>query len=240
MELDRSEKVAFSYALGQAVTGVFCAKILDVQFLMHVDRYCDRYGVSFGPTRKRADLFGRGPGGWVVAEAKGRSNSMEFGLEQKLVTQKRSVSTVGGHSPSLALGCVASFPPGTSALRVDAFDPTKDDLEAADFDIELDRYILAYYEPFVTAIDFGEPDPEQGPYAVARIGGLNLRIGLLRSVVERMQEARGMRGGAITGLHGFVLSALRQGTALGDRTFRDGTLLDAAWDDAISIVDWDG
>jgi hypothetical protein len=125
-------------------------------------------------------------------------------------------------------------------LRVDAFDPTKDDLEAADFDIELDRYILAYYEPFVTAIDFGEPDPEQGPHAVARIGGLNLRIGLLRSVVERMQEARGVRGGAITGLHGFVLSALREGTALGDRTFRDGTLLDAAWDDAISIVDWDG
>jgi hypothetical protein len=55
-----------------------------------------------------------------------------------------------------------------------------------------------------------------------------------------MQEARGVRGGAITGLCGFVLSALREGTALGDRTFRDGTLLDAAWDDAISIVDWDG
>lgn len=236
MELDRSEKVNLSYVLGQAATGLFCTKLLDVTFLMHVDRYSDRYRLSFGATRKRADLFGKCPGGWVVAEAKGRSNSMERELEQKLSAQKRSVSEIAGNRPALALGCVASFPPARPELRVDAFDPTKDDPDAVAFDIELDRYILAYYEPFLTAIEFGEGESNQGAYVTARIGGLNLRIGLLRSVAERMQSAR---DGATTGLHNFVLSALSENAALDDRSFRDGTVVDTAWNASISLGDWE-
>jgi hypothetical protein len=52
--------------------------------------------------------------------------------------------------------------------------------------------------------------------------------------VERVREAR---DGAITGLHDFVLSALRDGQALNYRAFRDGSLLDAGWNDVISLVD---
>jgi hypothetical protein len=66
VELDRSEKVALSYALGQAMTGVFCERLLSVSHMMHVERYASRHNVVFGPTRQRPDLFGMGPpGGWL-------------------------------------------------------------------------------------------------------------------------------------------------------------------------------
>ena len=41
--LDRSEKVALSYALGQAMTGIFAQQNLGVTHLMHVDRYAERW-----------------------------------------------------------------------------------------------------------------------------------------------------------------------------------------------------
>jgi len=61
LELDRSEKVALSYALGQAMTTVFTRQVLKVPYLMHVDRYAARFAVSFANTARRADLFGLQP-----------------------------------------------------------------------------------------------------------------------------------------------------------------------------------
>ena len=159
LDLDRSEKVGVSYALGQAMTGIFCEKLLSAPFLLHIDRYEKQYGVSFSPTRKRADLFGPDRNGdWMVAEAKGRSNAMEADLRGTLEEQKRSVSQIAGSAPRVAMGCVASFPAPGRTLRVDAFDPTEDSIESVQFDVNLDLFFLAYYEPFIAAIDFGEPD----------------------------------------------------------------------------------
>jgi hypothetical protein len=54
-DLDRSEKVAVSYAIGQAMTAIFSRQLLPVQFLMHVERYASRWSVRFA-SRKRPDL----------------------------------------------------------------------------------------------------------------------------------------------------------------------------------------
>jgi len=126
-ELDRSEKMAFSYALGQAMTAIFCERLLSVTHLMHVDRYAARHRVQFGTRRMRADLFGHSSAGWVVAEAKGRSNAMEMGLRSKLVAQKRTIKSIQGAAPAIALGCVASFPPEVGTMRIDAVDPVEDE-----------------------------------------------------------------------------------------------------------------
>jgi hypothetical protein len=83
-ELDRSEKVALSYAVGQAMTGIFATQLLDVRFLMHVDRYGGSYQLVVPPnTKSRPDPFGqRRTGGWVVAEAKGRSTPIDADLKE--------------------------------------------------------------------------------------------------------------------------------------------------------------
>lgn len=49
-DLDRSEKVALSYTLGQAMTGVFSQQTVSVRFLMHVDRYAARSASGSPPT----------------------------------------------------------------------------------------------------------------------------------------------------------------------------------------------
>jgi hypothetical protein len=205
---------------------------------MHVDRYARRYSMVFGTTLRRADLFGyRATFGWVIAEAKGRSNSMEFDLRGKLTAQKRSVVSIDGAPPTLALGCVASFPPPASELRVDAFDPEAEEIEPVALQVDLDRYMLAYYEPFVAAIDTGrEIGTDREPSALVRaaqLPALGLRVGLLRPIEERV---RGAIQGNLAGLSQSILSQLatfRQATP-----FPDGSLIETEWEESLTINDW--
>ncbi len=148
--------MGLSYALGQAVAGIFCRTVLLVTHLMHVDRYANQYRLLYGGTRKRADLFGLAPSGWGAAEAKGRSRSMDASLKNKLVGQKQSIAAIQGSPPWLGLGCVASFPIPNDGLQVDAFDPKGDSEESITLDITLDRYMLAYYLPFLNTVDLVE------------------------------------------------------------------------------------
>jgi hypothetical protein len=232
-ELDRSEKVALSYALGQALSGIFCRHLLSLRFLMHIDRYGERYNIQFGATRKRADLFGQGPPGWIVVESKGRSNSMESDLRDKLTIQKRSVVSIEGNPPSLALGCVASFPPGVPGMRVDAFDPDSDEVEHVSIPVDFDRFVLAYYEPFIAAIDAGfTPDEElSGPIISAEFPPFRLRVGLLRSIERRVRAAI---QGELSGLAQDVLSILADRPVT---SISDGTLIETDWEQSLTIND---
>lgn len=231
--------MALSYALGQAITGIFRQKILSIPFLVHVDRYAERYGVVFG-SGKRADLIGYDSGqGWSVAEAKGRSDSMEPELRQNLVAQKTSVVSIEGSPPALALGCVASFPPRAPWLRIDAIDPEQEEIEPTAISVDLDRYMLAYYEPFTAAIDAGEADTggdhaELSPVRSVRFPGLNLRIGLLGSIDQRVRRAI---AGDREGLGQSILSELA--TPRPVTPFPDGTLIDTDWEEALTVRDWD-
>lgn len=237
LELDRSEKVGVSYAIGQAMTNIFCEKLLSANFLMHIDRYASRYGVTFGPTRKRADLFGPDlTGQWIVAEAKGRSNSMESDLPQTLIDQKRSISLVAGSVPRLSLGCVASFPPYARELEVDAFDPDEDATEAIQLDIKPDLYFLAYYEPFIAAIDFGVTrDQPAGDEEMifSTLPQAGLRIGVLRAIADRI---RGATQQDATGLADSIRSVLEHRSSTAG--FADGTSVETDWEDYLSLSDW--
>lgn len=237
LDLDRSELVGLSYALGQAVTGVFCRTELPVTHLLHVDRYANQYGLVFGQTRKRADLFGPTPRGWVVAEAKGRSRSMEASLRQKLIEQKRSIVSIGGAPPWLALGCVASFPVRTAAMRVDVFDPQEDSEDAIALDVTRDRYMLAYYLPFLNAIDFGEPEQEAGRFISARFGSFGVRVGLLRAIANRIRRAA---AGELDGLYDELQAVLDDSLSREVDMFPDGTVVETTWGQSLALSDWEG
>lgn len=238
LTLDRSEKVAVSYALGQALTGVCCQRLLSVRFLMHIDRYADRYNIRFGNTRQRADLFGPAPVGWLVAEAKGRSNSIESDLPAKLVSQKQSVVSIKGWPPSLAIGCATSFPPSYPVLRVDLFDPEPSGSpEPISVPVDLDRFILAYYEPFIAALDTGVT--VGGPEVTSRIDyvqfqPLRLRIGLLRAIEDRVRLAiRGELGGLASSIFS-LLAAVEPSETM----FPDGTVVETQWEGSLTLNDW--
>jgi hypothetical protein len=202
---------------------------------MHVDLYSSRFGVTFGPSRRRPDLFGqRLDGDWIVAEAKGRLGSMKSDLRRDLAEQKRIITAIEGNPPAVALGCVASFPKASS-MRIDAFDPDEDDMEAISLDIDPDRFILAYYEPFLMAIDSGEPDENDAndsQLLTARLSIANLRVGILRSIADRVRAAS---QGEIVGLAESVKSMLDQTQNMPG--YPDGTVVETDWSVFLSIND---
>ncbi|MEO3807240.1 hypothetical protein [Nonomuraea sp. B1E8] len=237
--LDRSEKVAVSYAIGQAMTQVFSERELQVPFLMHVDRYATRYGIVFAG-KKRPDLFGlRSSGDWIVAEAKGRSGSMESELRQKLIDQKRSVRSIKGIPPSLAFGCVASFPKNNGvagSLRLDLFDPVADEAGAVDIPADTDSFILAYYEPFMAAIDAGEREAAlEFPDAYfANFPQFGMRFGIIRPIYDRIRRAQ---NGETAGLFREITQILQNRDEYSEVAFMDGSIIEADWSASLAVND---
>lgn len=236
-ELDRSEKAVFSYALGQAVTAIYCEQMLSVTHLMHVDRYAARFSLQFGSTRTRADLFGRTsgrePDGWVVAEAKGRWNGMERALPPKLLAQKRSIKSIQGEVPTVVLGCVASFPPNDPVMRVDAVDPVENEPTAINLEVDSDRFLLAYYEPFLATLDLTSDRAFDGGEAVASFSPFGLEIGLRGDVHERVRAAA---DGEVEGLAEDIWAILNNVGAPG-LTFPDGSIVRTDWDETLTSED---
>ena len=242
--LDRSEKVGLSYVLGQAATSLFCSTKLGVSHLLHVDRYWSTNRVVFGATRRRADLFGLSPAGWVVAEAKGRSNRVETGLSTILKAQKASIRTINGAPPAVALGCVSSFPPPEAVMRVDAWDPDPDEPTSIALDVSLDEYYLAYYLPFATAMRLGtetdsselersrlDGESDALPYTVRTIPGLGLTIGLPTELLEKIENASPRQP---AGLADAVEQLLPLALQVGSRA--DGSVLRTDWADQLTTA----
>lgn len=236
LDLDRSEKVNLSYSLGQALAAIFCEQVLSVDRMLHIDRYAQRYSVSFDPGRQRPDLFGNSPDGWVVAEAKGRSNAMESGLRRKLEDQKRMVRSISGSVPWVAVGCVAAFPPPERTMRLHAFDPDEPSKEALEIQFDRDRFALAYYEPFLRVLDLDQPlagDDRDGG-ATASLPPAGVYIGLLPAVEDRVREAA---DGGLDGLADDLSSLLDQTTKAADSQFRDGSYFETSWQESLTLDD---
>ncbi|MFG2823983.1 hypothetical protein ACGFX4_31715 [Kitasatospora sp. NPDC048365] len=244
-ELDRSEKGALSYALGQAMTGIFSEQAMDVRFLMHVDRYSLRYNLQFAAgTKQRADLFGeKQHGGWVVAEAKGRSGNISSDLALKMWHQKRTVRTVQGQPPDPAYGCAAYFPrqaKGTpEPLALYVVDPDEDEVEAIDLRVDPDQFVLAYYEPLLTAIEAGERQIGASEFRTSSFGQFRLTVGILEVVAQRIERAR---DGDVRNLHRDVSDLLETYVPRSRPSdqFLDGTVMTTQWQENLSLNDWSG
>jgi hypothetical protein len=234
IDLDRSEKVGVSYSLGMAMTRLFTALRLQVPFLLHVDRYGHRYDVRY-VSRRRPDLIGLGPTGWLVAEAKGRSNRMEAALRGKLQAQKRSIKSVAGGSPVLALACVAHFDEGR--LQLSAFDPTAVEPESLSYDeIDADRFVLCYYEPFLLALDANDQSIRDDGFVTVELTDLRMTLGLHQRLLAPLQAAR---QGELQGLAAIILDLLRSLEADSSTAFVDGSFVSVEWDDVLAIGDYE-
>lgn len=235
-ELDRSEKVNLSYSLGQAMAGVFAQQCLGVSRLMHVDRYGPDYGAGFGPSRERPDLFGMGPGGWVVVEAKGRSNGMESALPAKVKSQASNVASIGGTTPWIACGVVAQFPPPGQTMKLYALDPEPTEV-ALSWQVDPDRFIEAYYAPFLRALDLGPRqalvDTPVWDIEAVDLGAVGVRVGLHRDLAGLLREREGED---MAGLARDV-NALVEGLAEEEAIRPDGSWFETSWGDALGLQD---
>jgi hypothetical protein len=240
LDLDRSEKVSLSYSLGQALTAIFCQKVLGARHMMHVDRYEHQYGLSFGHSRQRPDLFGESGSRWIVAEAKGRSRSVESGLREKLMDQKRMVKSIRGRAPWIAVGCVAAFslPSSPEAMTLYAFDPDEDADDAVDVPLERNRFVLAYYEPFLRALDSVDQAGSAAGSAASLVEvGAGVSIGLEASVEQRVRAAV---DGAVEGLADDLSEILAPLDPDGPgQWFPDGSAFSTSWAESLNQRDFE-
>ena len=136
---------------------------------------------------------------------------------------------------------VASFPPDKRTLRVDVFDPEPGEPEPVSIDVDADRYMLAYYEPFLAAMEVGVPDlaTERGvggevEIEVARLESVGIRVGLLADIAVLVRRAREAE---TSGLADSVVQVLDRPT--NQSVFADGTLVETDWDIALATEDRD-
>lgn len=120
-------------------------------------------------------------------------------------------------------------------MRVDAVDPVEADPTAIDLDIDIDRFLLAYYAPFLAALDRGDRDQSADPAPLVSFGGLGLRVGLETRVHQRVRRAF---DGDLVGLASDIAEILATTFEPGE-TFRDGSIIRTSWEDALTVQDWE-
>ncbi|MFI9764983.1 hypothetical protein ACIHFB_44460 [Streptomyces sp. NPDC051963] len=75
-------------------------------------------------------------------------------------------------------------------LKLHAVDPEEAELEALDLPADRDRFILAYYEPFLAALEAGQEEPTRDEYEFGSFGPFQVSIGILAAVARRVRQAR--------------------------------------------------
>ena len=122
------------------------------------------------------------------------------------------------------------------AMRIDAFDPVDSAEDAIALPIGPDNYILAYYRPFLTAIDVGQAVEESGPIISGNFGAFGLTVGVLRTVYERVRLAE---DGVMEGLYQDVQALVDDAFGWEPGLFADGTAVETNWDQSIGTQDWE-
>lgn len=105
--------------------------------------------------------------------------------------------------------------------------------------IDVDRFVLAYYEPFLRAIESGETASDtrgEGEVGVvtSRFEAVGVTVGLRKDIADLVRRAE---EGQVEGLASSVMEALDVSTA--PATFADGIVVETSWDSALSIGDWE-
>ena len=204
--LDPTEKGNLSYSLGQALTGIFCEKVLTIDRMLHIDLYrkkCDADGrrrVILDRSGNRPDLFGYGNGLRVIAEAKGRSSASaqeRQDLGHKMHRQLNAVCEIDGSSTAAdwKIGLVAVISKTRPAHLYVFVDPMIAPLRPGARPAQLLNDVHQYYqelEPGYPPLDYSRMDLD----AFLQSGRRNLvpyfrRFTRLFETVEDGQEREG-------------------------------------------------
>jgi hypothetical protein len=183
---DRSEKAATSYYFGQTLAGLFAERYLNTPYVMGVDRYLPNVGVVWSHPRKRPDLIGWGAVGWVVIEAKGRTNGLDATVMQNAIAQKNTVATIGGAPPGLRVAAAAHFSSGALAMHV--VDPPLNnppDEPSEELPGDVNSFLRTYYSPFVEAATSGADTQVRDRRArLVTVPGFDLQVGVEVEVID--------------------------------------------------------
>ena len=218
--LDPSEKGAVSYFLGLMSAKLLSERYLDVPWLLHLDRYRDLLDVELASGRSRPDLVGRSlQDKWIALEAKGRSDKLGSGIVDGAVSQARRVTGICGGEPEMRIGLACYFDNGR--FMIDWRDPPSDRESVTKPSPSTERFLAAYYAPFVELLKRHGAD-----VAVEATGGR-------RFVITALSDAD-----MVVGLDGAIIDATSYSDSL--KTLADGDQRPSASADPHQKIGRDG
>lgn len=143
--LDPTEKGATSYFMGMAMAKLFASELFDTPWLFHVSM-ASAVGASLSYKRgskSQPDLIGQNSsGGWIVVEAKGRTNGLDSVALTKAKAQTEMIRTINGLPPSLRVALQVFFT-DHMAVRID--DPSDARPDALEINLDMNTALSRYY-----------------------------------------------------------------------------------------------
>ncbi|MGY0486715.1 hypothetical protein [Streptomyces sp. WG-D5] len=82
----------------------------------------------------------------------------------------------------------------------------EDEVAAIALGVNLDRFLLAYYEPYLAAVDMGDTYSSDGPFLAAQFEHFGIRVGLLPPIADCVRQAQ---EGQVTGSYAAVKEVLQ-------------------------------
>lgn len=159
--LDMSDKIPISYRLGMGVTKLVAEKLLDIPWLLHVDKLVSNGMASIvSGTRERGDLAGLDLNlNWHVLEAKGRSNPPSKNDVIKGKNQAGRIVTINGKVPETKSVCMSYF--NKQYTETQFIDPIDGESEVpTKWRIRLEDYLIFYYKEILNEIYNNEIDAD--------------------------------------------------------------------------------
>lgn len=207
--LDATEKARASYRVGMGVAHLLGQELLGLRAVTHVDPLVSTGGITLFKGKRRPDLVGHDLlDGWVVIEAKGRSETPRDDVVEQAKLQAENVDLVTNKrhakvSPLARVACVTDL--SAKPIRAEFVDPPEPDAQAEStsrrtYAVDGPAFLSNYYSSVGDLIEAtGQPSsPIPGvPDAFgARLPGTSIWLGLARSVREALTappEKRGAR-----------------------------------------------
>lgn len=193
--LDRSEKGAVSFFLGQVSAKHFAENLLNSSIFTRVDEALEVAGMPV--TGRRPDFYGYSPAGGVFAtEAKGRTGMWNIKLMRDAKAQATLLPPVLGSGTHHSIAHVAYFERFEWKARLE--DPPRP--HWGEDGPSVAAVVYAYYSPLAALLQEREGQPAQlegAEYAMAELPEVDLRVGLrqdLFAVVSNLDVSPERRG----------------------------------------------
>ena len=185
--LDSTEKGAASYFLGMAVSRIVGAFLLNIPWLVHLEKIKALYNVVI-LGKSRPDLLGlNSQGQWIVFEAKGRSQGYSQYALDKAKDQTRHITSISGLAPILRVATESFFDP---FLSVRVADPKNQRNREINVQINEAQFLSSYYLTFENIMRFSPQTRIVGSqrYSFVNYESAGISVGINQHVLDRLQH----------------------------------------------------
>ena len=187
--LDPTEKGYASYFIGMAASKLVGAFLLDVPWLVHVEKinFLHRLGL---PGRSRPDLLGKNSKGqWLVFEAKGRTYGFSQSALDKAKAQTRQIRSISGLKPVLRVATESYFHP---YLSIHIVDPGEFDNDAFDMKVDESMFFSSYYSTFshLSQLSSRQEIVDYQHFDFIDNEDMGISVGISRLILESLEKGK--------------------------------------------------